>query len=100
MVYTDASRLIDNAYKRMSREIEYIRIKTKQKNGLWIFQTNKYTIEELLKSEHHQKIDSIAEKLGDDVKNWCERKRLSDIEREQYHNIRDRIDEELHKVNK
>jgi hypothetical protein len=100
MTYTSAFRSIENARKAVFREIKYIREKLDQKSiDFLFFKKHKYTLEELLDSPHHKKIDSITNKLGSDIQNWHDRGTLLDDERDFYYRVRDEIDEELHNVN-
>ncbi|TBW12666.1 hypothetical protein E0E50_03205 [Azotobacter chroococcum subsp. isscasi] len=94
----DPQRILGRRFKRVFNEIDYIRIKIHQKEGI-IFVNHIHSKNELLNSEHHAKIYSITEKIGDDAENWYARGNLSKEGRELYEDHRDDVDQELHKIN-
>jgi hypothetical protein len=98
-VDTNADRMrFERKFKTVHYEIDYLEAKVYQKTG-WIFQSHIYSIEELLKSEHHSKIYAITEKIGDDAENWYKCGQLSDFERDSYYTERNIVEEKLHRVN-
>jgi hypothetical protein len=80
------------------REMRALRRKIHQQEG-WIFVEHRYTQEELLESEHHRKIYSYTDKIGDDIEHWYREGRLSEREEEAYYLLRDRVEEELEEIN-
>lgn len=86
-------------FRRVYDEIDYLEEKIKQTHDFWGFTWHRYTIDELMKSEHHRKIDSITDKIGDDVQNWYDRKTLTIIGKEIYERNKDKIEERLKIVN-
>lgn len=89
-----------NKFKPVFREMEYVRVKVQQKQGLWIFKRHLYTVDELMTSPHFCKIDSILGKIGDDVSNWEKQRELSFFDKQIYGENRERVEEELHKLKK
>ena len=83
-------------FQPIFRELELLQLKINKKKGWFIFETHVWTQEELFKSEHISKINSITEKIGDDVENWKKNKQLSFIENGIYNQNRDRFETELH----
>jgi hypothetical protein len=81
-------------------EIDIIEIKTAKKTGFLFFKSHVYTINDLLNSEHHQKINSITEKIGDDIQGWFNLGKLDKEEEESYYTERINVDEALRKINK
>ena len=86
----------ENKFKPASREMEYIRIKSHKKQGFWIFKSHVYELEELLESSHFSRIDSIIEKIGDDVRIWEKRSQLSLADKYIYNDCKGKFDDELH----
>lgn len=86
----------DRKFQPIFRELELLQLKINKKSGWFILKTHIWTKEELLNSEHISKINSITEKIGDDVNNWRLNKQLSFIEQGIYNQNRDRVDDELH----
>jgi len=84
-------------FKKIYTEIERLEAKITKKSGL-IFKKHKYTIEELMESPHHQRISSIAQKIGDDVVNWAMANKLSEDEKDQYNKERDIVDSKLNEI--
>lgn len=85
---------MDNRFRPVKREIRAIKRKIDMKEG-WIFKKHVYTKEELLNSEHFSKIYSITQKIGDDIQNWYNAGRLSEMEEEIYYLKRNEIEEDL-----
>lgn len=86
-------------FKTVHHEIDYLKTKVNQKSGFWIFTSHIYTIDELLKSEHHSKIFAITEKIGDDANNWYKAGELSEEGKEAYYSERETVEDRLHQVN-
>ena len=59
----------EGKFKKVFRELQIIREQTRLVSG-WIFVTHQFSQEQLLKSEHFVKIDSIVKKIDDDAQNW------------------------------
>jgi hypothetical protein len=91
--------LLKQKFKKAFREIDYIKAKIHQKKGFLFFKNHVYSVEDLLNSEHHGKIYSITEKIGDDAANWHRRGTLGTAGKELYEENRDEIEVELHQVN-
>ncbi len=70
---------IKSKFRPVFRELKALNKKIDKKDG-WIFIEHKYTIEELLDSKHHAKIDSYTAKIGDDILQWYNAGKLSNIE--------------------
>lgn len=85
-------------FRSVHREIDQIRSKIDLKTGI-IFTSHIYSQEELLKSDHHQKIYSICEKIGSDVDNWYNQGKLNEDEEHEYYEEREEIEDELNNIN-
>lgn len=85
-------------FRPVFREMKSLERKIYKKDG-WIFVEHKYTIEELLDSEHHHKIYSYTDKIGDDIQKWFDEGKLSDIEEESYYLKRSEVEDELENIN-
>ena len=88
-----------NKFRLVFREIHTINCKIDMKHGFFCFEEHVYSVEELLRSEHHSKIFSITEKIGDDAIQWARNGQLSKEAEKIYFEYRDRIDNELDAVN-
>ena len=86
----------ENKFRPAYREMAYIEIKSGKKQGFWIFKTHVYGIDELLESEHFSKIDSIVEKIRDDVISWERKSQLSFFDKYIYTESRRKFDKDLH----
>lgn len=64
----------------------------------FIFKNHVCTKQELLESNHFIRINSITEKIGDDVENWDKNGQLSLIEAKVYNVCKDKMDDELHNI--
>jgi hypothetical protein len=91
--------ILARKFRKAFREIDYIKAKIHKKQGFLFFKNHVYSVEELLNSEHHGKIYSITEKIGDDAANWYKRGQLGSAGKELYEEKRDEIEVELHQVN-
>jgi hypothetical protein len=91
--------LFARKFRPVFREIEYIKNKIHLKEGFFIFKSHIYSVNELLESEHHAKINSIAEKIGDDFMNWDKRGEISVKGKKIYVDKRFETEEELHRLN-
>jgi len=81
-------------FRPVFREIQSLDRKIYKKKG-WIFRRHVHTVEELLNSEHHRKIDSYTNKIGDDIQHWFDAGKLSDVEYEIYLLKREEVEDEL-----
>ncbi len=97
MSYLEQER-INAKFRPVFREMKSLRRKIHQKEGI-IFVKHVYSIDELLKSSHHQKIDSITKKIGDDMENWYRENKLTNTEEELYYLKRTEIEDELEDIN-
>ena len=93
------SILFERKFRKVHYEIDYLKGKIDRKTGFLFFKTHVYSIDELLQSEHHAKIYSLTEKIGDDAENWYRSGELSEAGREAYYQERSEIDHKLHQVN-
>jgi hypothetical protein len=95
----DNERILERKFNRAFREIDYIKTKIYKKQGFLFFKNHVYSVEELLNSEHHGKIYSVTEKIGDDAANWYRRGQLGPTGKELYEDKRNEIEIQLHQVN-
>lgn len=86
----------ENKFRPAYREMAYIELKSGKKQGFWIFKSHVYNIEELLESEHFSKMDSIVEKIRDDVVSWERQSQLSFFDKYIYTVLRKQFDDDLH----
>ncbi|MGK7872541.1 MAG: hypothetical protein AB4426_04290, partial [Xenococcaceae cyanobacterium] len=96
---TDWSRLFYRKFRPAFREIERLENRIYQQDSLLIFKWHRYTIDELINSEHHYKIDSITRKIGDDATVWYKRGEMPQDGQIIYENKKFDLEEALHKVN-
>lgn len=93
-------RQFDRFFKPAYREIDFLKIEVNQQDGFMFFKWHKYTIEELLESKHHGKIDSVTRKIGDDVCILYKRGEIPEDYKEMYEDYKTEVDDKLHEVNK
>ena len=91
------SEKFKNKFRKVYREIESIKSKVHRKEGIFL-KNHTYSKDELLNSEHHNKIYSITGKIGDDVKNWHMMGKLSEEGRTAYDEERNKTDDMLHQL--
>ncbi|MEH2248212.1 hypothetical protein [Nostoc sp.] len=94
-----STKIIPVAFQRAFNEIDLLQAKIHQKQEFWILEIHRYSTEDLENSEHHNKIYSITEKLGDDVSNWHNAGKLSNNDFNYYHEERGNLEDKLHLVN-
>lgn len=99
MMLDDDAQVFERRFKRVFNEVEYIRNKIHRKDGFLFFKSHTYTVDSLMNSEHHHKIDAITEKVGDDANNWYKSGKLSNVGRDHYYRKREEVGDELHSVN-
>ena len=87
-------------FQKVYLEIDKIEFKIFRKEGFLFFKSHVFSINELLNSPEHQKIDSITKKIGDDAQIWYKRGKLTVDEEEAYYDEKDKVNEELRKLNK
>ncbi len=85
-------------FRPVDRELNSIKKKTHKTEG-WLFVTHVYTIDELLNSEHHEKINSYTDKIGDDITRWYDQGKLSREEEGIYYSERDKVEIDLEDIN-
>ena len=95
----DKTRMIQTKFKIAYRECDYLEDKIFKKDGV-VFKTHRYTIDELMNSPHHDKINAVTEKIGSDISYWEMSGKLSRTEKEAYYIERDKIDDVLHQLNR
>ena len=85
-------------FRPVFRELKSLERKIYKKEG-WIFVEHVYTIEKLLDSKHHHKINSYTEKIGDDIQRWFDEGKLGEAEEEYYYLKRNEVEDELEDIN-
>lgn len=85
-------------FRPVFRELKSIERKIYKKEG-WFFVEHVYTIEELLDSKHHHKINSYTEKIGDDIQIWFDEGKLGEVEEEYYYLKRNEVEDDLEDIN-
>lgn len=91
---------ISHKFGLAEREIGRLSSKIHLQKGAWFFKKHIYSVEELLESEHYDKIFAICEKIGDDVVNWHRHGKLSQEGFDTYQRERDNIRRQLNLLNK
>ena len=97
--YPEWNNRFQRFFRPAYREIEILDRKINRKDGLLIFKWHKYTTKELLDSEHHAKINSVTEKIGDNLTNWYKRSELPEVAKPIYERHKYNLDERLHDTN-
>ena len=92
--------VFERKFKRIEKEIDFLRTEIGLIQGGWIFSRHDYTAQELLESRRWEKIFSISEKISDDVLNWVRRGNFTTEGQETYRRRRDRVAQKLRGVNK
>lgn len=95
----DDASVLARKFKGVHRQLEYVKAKIYRQEGLWFFKSHVYTIEELMQSEHHKKIDALTRKIGDDATRWYRAGTLSEEGWSKYHREVDAVEERLHQLN-
>ncbi len=90
--------IVERRFKRVFCEIDQLESKIYKQKG-WFFKEHVHTINELLDSEHHRKIFSWTEKIGDDFDRWYKKGKFSEKAKNRYYQKREDIEDELQKVN-
>jgi hypothetical protein len=76
----EAERLsLERGFGRVLQELDRLRARIYQIDGVWIFRFHRYTVEELLQSRHAQQVLSITEKIGSDIGYWVREQRLGKL---------------------
>jgi hypothetical protein len=88
----------DDKFKPAFRELGYLRRMAFQQKGFWIFKSHVFGVTELLDSPHFSKIDSIVEKIGDDVNHWLKHDQLSFFDKQFYWENKTILDDEVHQL--
>ncbi len=92
-------RKMKSRFKKAYQQCDFLEDEILKKRGIF-FRTHKHTIEELMNSEYHRKIDSITKKIGSDISYWRMSGKLSSAEEEAYYAERENIDDILHQINR
>jgi len=95
----DKIRNIQSKFKIVYRECDFLEDKIFKKEGI-LFKTHKFTIEELMRSEHHNKINSVTNKIGSDISYWEMNGKLLPVEKETYLDERENLEDVLHQINR
>ncbi|OQA07932.1 MAG: hypothetical protein BWY66_01207 [bacterium ADurb.Bin374] len=80
----------EGKFKKVFKEIEIVRDQTRLVKG-FIFTSHPFSQEQLLKSDHFSRIDSIVKKIDDDATNWFCADNTSNIAEDIYHSIRKQV---------
>lgn len=95
----DKIRNIQSKFKIVYRECDFLEDKIFKKEGIF-FNKHTFTIEELMKSEHHNKINAVTNKIGSDISYWEMNGKLLLVEKEAYLDERENLDDILHQINR
>lgn len=97
---TDKEMNFSKRFIPIEREINSIKEKINQKESfLYIIEWHKYTIDELLNSAHHKKIDVISKKIKSDVSYQIKEGKFSYKEQREYNDFCHKTELELINVN-
>jgi hypothetical protein len=77
---------LEAAFRRINKNIDKLFGMKDEKKGVWIFKSHKYSAKQLFSSYEYDKIESISEKIADDISNWRENGQL-DIETKRIYNV-------------
>ena len=89
---------MESKFRPVYRELKALDRKIFKQKGFF-FVTHSYSISELLNSEHHHKIHSYTEKIGDDINQWYKQGKLSELEERIYLLKRQMVEDELEELN-
>ncbi len=95
--HDDEAAVFHRKFKPVHHEIRALQDKVHLKDGWLIFKSHVYSLEELLRSPHHHKINALTRKIGDDAEHWYKVGEISEVGRGAYYseraNVRDRLNE-------
>lgn len=91
--------IFDKKFKKIYKEITSLSEKIDEKKGYLFFKSHVYSQDELLNSKHHDKIESISEKIGDDANNWAKNGELDETDRINYSDNKVKTERKLEDVN-
>ena len=94
-VRTDYNSIYGNKFRPAYKELQKLQNKIYAQEGFWIFKSHKFSKEELLRSEHLDKVNSIARKIGSDVRIGIQNGGLSPIAQSIYDNYRTELNSQL-----
>jgi len=97
--YDYYEELFRQKFARVEQEVHVLHNKITMKQGVWVFQRHVYSVQEMLTSEHYEKIYSISQKIGHDVMQWVRQGALPDEGKEAYRKARDRVARQLGNIN-
>ncbi|MBP7634308.1 hypothetical protein KBA41_09050 [Candidatus Ozemobacteraceae bacterium] len=80
----------EGKFKKVVKEIEIIREQTRLVKG-FVFTSHPFSQDQLLKSDHFARIDSIVKKIDDDATNWFCGDNTSHVAENIYHSIRKQV---------
>lgn len=99
-VTNEDALLIAHKFGIAEREIERLASKIHLQKGAWFFRRHMFSVEDLIESEHYDKIYAICEKIGDDVIHWHQSGKLTAEGLETYQKEREGIRRKLNSLNK
>lgn len=90
--------LFEQKFGHVEIELAMLNAETFIEKGGWIFKSHVYSTKELLDSPRIQKIHSIIEKIGDDVRNWSINGNLTPAGFDVYRRKRNKINRQLKNI--
>ena len=80
----------EGKFRKVFKEIQILREQARIVKG-WIFRAHAFSQDQLLKSEHFTRMDSIIKKIDDDAINWLCSENSSHVVEDTYHEIRKQV---------
>lgn len=80
----------EGKFKKVFKEIEIVRGQARLVKGC-IFTSHSFSQEQLLKSDHFSRMDSIVKKIDDDATNWFCAANASHVAEDTYHAVRKQV---------
>jgi hypothetical protein len=97
----DGIEYVKNGFSRVFRECDTLEKKVNELTGA-VFKRHAYTGDELLESEHFNKIESFSGKIKDDIERWGTVKKLSvriySLYNENVREVHERLDRIIQKI--
>ena len=97
---TTWKELFKKKFKPVYAEMKTLRGKIHKKEWFLFVDYHPYSVEDLKKSEHLSRINSITRKIGDDVSYWNRRNKIDQEGTKQYYKHRDYTLEWLERIDK
>ena len=91
-------RIIQQKFDIIFIELRLLKNKIYETSWWTLGLMHKYSVEDLLRSEHIDRVRTIADKINDDLQHWNAAGKLTPAGQNAYNTSRDRVDEEQHRI--